>query len=156
MKHNENSRESQKHMMADWAMVVSLPSIEHPLEQYEVAAGRTKFEEDFQFLLGKGCDALALETALCMAKTIRARVMPKAETVRSAADKMRALAGEISELESSYFLVAQESEEINRGTGIPLTLHNVIALPKDAVLERQFPHFFLPELLSRRAEMYDE
>lgn len=139
-------------------MVVSLPSIKHPLEQYEVASDRRKFEEDFEFLLGKGCDALALEAALCMAKTMRVRVMPKAGRVRAVADKMRALAKELSELESSYFLIAQESEELNRNTGISQdAFHDAIVLRKEnAILSKRFPHFVLPELLSRRAKMYQD
>jgi transposase len=149
----------ERRMMADWAMSVSLPSVKYPLEQYEVAVSRREeFEEDFQFLLGKGCDALALEAALCMAKTMRARVMPKAGKVRVVADKVRALAREISELESSYFLIAQESEELNRGTSIPQdTFHDAIVLRRgNAVLSKRFPHFALPELLRRRAKMYDD
>jgi hypothetical protein len=149
----------QRHMMADWAMSVSLPSVKYPLEQYEVPVSRRgEFEKTFQFLLGKGCDALALRAALCMAKTIREREMPKAERVRVVADKLRALASEVWELESSHFLIAQESEELNRGTGIPQdTFHDAIVLQNgNAVLSKKFPHFALPELLRRRAKMYDD
>ena len=92
-----------------------------------------------------------------MAKTMRPRVMPKAGKVRVVADKLRALAREISELESSYFLIAQESEELNRGTGIPQdAFHDAIVLKRgNVVLSKKFPHFALPELLRRRAKMYD-
>ena len=157
MKRNPGKR--QRHMMADWAMSVSLPSVKYPLEQYEVAAsGREDFEEEFRFLVGKGCEAVALEAALCMAKTMRARVMPKAEKVRVGAEKLRALARELSELESSYFLIAQESEELNRGTDIQQDpFHDALVLQKgNAVLLKRFPHFALPELLRRRASMYDD
>ena len=146
-------------MMADWAMSESLPSVKYPLERYEVAVSRHKeFEKDFQFLVGKGCEATALEAALSMAKTMRERVMPKAEKVRVVADKLRAFARELSELESSYFLIAQESEELNRGTDIQQdTFHDALVLQKgNTVLLNRFPHFALPELLRRRASMYDD
>jgi DDE superfamily endonuclease len=154
-----DDRKRQRYMMADWAMSASLPPFKYPLEQYEVAVSRREeFEQDFQFLLGKGCDTLALEAALCMAKAMRAGVMPKAGRVRGVAEKLRALAREISELESSYFLIAQESEELNRGTGIPQdAFHDGIVLRKgNAVLLKTFPHFALPVLLKRRARMYDD
>jgi hypothetical protein len=146
-------------MMADWAMSVSLPSVKHPLERFEVAtSGHNEFEKDFQFLVGKGCDAGALEAALCMAKTIRARVMPKAEKVRGLADKLRALATELWELEGSHFLIAQESEELNRGADSSQDdFHDALFLQKgNAVLLKRFPHFALQELLRRRARMYDD
>ena len=181
--------------MADWAMFVSLPSIKYPLQQYKVVeAQRDNFEEDFEFLLKRGCDQQALETSLRMAKTVRVNVMPKADRVKSVAKQMRALAKEISRLEGLYFLVAQEFEELRTETK-PNTLHNpfvsresdilhskeflaeflyrrpeVDGWPSDpetfhdilmsqrnsGLLSKRFPHFALPELLNRRARMYDD
>jgi len=112
-----NSRNGERILMADWAMFFSLPSIEHPLHEYTLAESRRlRADEDFKYLLSKGCDQLALETSLRMARTIRSRVMPKANSIKRVATKMRKLADEISALEGSYFLVAQEFEEIRMYT----------------------------------------
>jgi len=82
--------------MADWAMFFSLPSIKHPLEEYKPAElRRLRSEKVFTYLLKKGCDSLALETSLRMAKTMRAREMPKADRVKNVAVKMQKLADEI-------------------------------------------------------------
>jgi len=162
MPQNEKSsknRMRQKNMMADWTVFQSVPSVRDPLERYKVAeSNRKRFEKDFQFLLAKGCNGQALETALRMAATIRVKVLPSSRRVKAVVEKMRALAKEMSELESSYFLIAQESEEINRESPSEAeTFHDAIVLKKgNVVLLERFPHFVLPELLSRRVKMYDD
>jgi hypothetical protein len=187
----KEDRKRERNLMADWAMFFSLPSIEDPLQQYEVAKSeRLKFKDDFDFLVEKKCTPFALETALRVAKTIGGRGMPKAARVKRVAAKMRVLADEISRLEASYFLIAQEFEEIRNYN--PPTFYDALLLKRplqsvvsefmgrqakmddrwgvaaqtvhdsrvfrrrDGLLSTRFPHFLIPDLLNRRASMYDD
>jgi hypothetical protein len=149
-----------RHQIADDMTFLSIPwYLDHDLSELSLPEGKEdEFWDGLSGLMHRGCDPSLLVVFLRLGKSIVKRVreqghrlsVPKAARVKSLANKMRRLAKEIEDVESSYFMTVLNRAETAKWlaeTGVN---------PEEMDELRSFPFLFLPHWLGRRASMYEE
>jgi hypothetical protein len=103
----ENTRKAQKDAIADFMILMAVASCHtlKPYRSFSKPVDKTLFTDDFTHLLRWGCTPKALVTALQMSNTIDVENSPPSRQVKPMAKRIRGLAHELGELESSGRLV---------------------------------------------------
>jgi hypothetical protein len=103
----ENNRKAQKDAIADFMILMAVASCHtlKPYRSFSKPVDKTLFTDDFIHLLRWGCTPKALVTALQMSNTIDVENSPPSRQVKPMVKRIRGLAHELGELESSGRLV---------------------------------------------------
>jgi len=107
------------------------------------------------YLVAMGCDHRSLHVVLDLAAAINEkdgrRSVPKANTVKSLAKRMKRLAGDIKAAECTHFLTVLNQQEAAKW-------RSETGLGSEDIedLSQTFPFMAIPKWLEKRASMYDE
>jgi len=97
------NRKAQRDTVADFMILMAVASCEplKPYRGFSKSEHKNLFRRDFFHLIGCGCTPKALVTALQMSNTIRIPDAPSSKQVKPMVKRIRRLADELGDLESS-------------------------------------------------------
>jgi len=100
----ETNRDAQRNAIADMVMYSAVLGVEElkPYREFSSTERKAEFKENFEFLLGEGCDSRALVTALQMANTIQVPDAPPSRLVKSLLSQVLRVSHDLSVLEDSF------------------------------------------------------